>query len=390
MENFVFSNTTTIVFGRGTTDRVGAETAKRARRVLLHHSGGFTRSSGLIDRVKDSLAAQGVGFVELAGVVPNPRLALVREGIALCRAEGLDFILAVGGGSAIDSAKAIAIGVPYPGDVWDFYDGKAKAAKALGIGTVLTIPAAGSEASTGSVITDAERQLKRPCDSVLLRPVFSILDPELTFSLPARQTACGIVDMSAHIMERYFTTVPDVEVTDSMSEALLRTIVHLAPRVLDSPDDYPARAEIMWAGTLAHNDMLGTGRIGDWATHDIEHEISAIYDIQHGAGLSIVFPAWMKYCHRHDPARFARYAREVWGVEAISGDSGAAALEGIRRLEAFNRSIGMPVTLAEAGIPPSRIGEMADKCTRADTVTVGRFRKLGRKDVAAILGLAAG
>ncbi len=389
MENFVFSNKTKIIFGRGVEDQVGLETAKCSKRILVHHAGGSVVRSGLLSRVLESLRKAGVSFVELSGVKPNPRLSLVREGIALCRSQGLDFILAVGGGSVIDSAKAIAVGVLYDGDVWDFYDGKASPAKALGVGTVLTIPAAGSEASTGSVITDEERALKRACDSVIMRPVFSLLDPELTYTLPPYQTACGLVDMAAHIMERYFTTVRNVEVTDGMAEALLRTIIRNGPIVIAEPENYAARAEIMWSGTLAHNDMLGTGRVGDWATHDIEHEISAIYDLAHGAGLAIVFPAWMLYNYKRDVNRFARYASEVWGVKGAFDDPERAALDGIARLKAFNRSIGMPVSLADAGIPAGRIPEMADKCTRGDTTTVGRFQTLRRADVEAILRLAA-
>ncbi len=389
MENFVFSNKTKIIFGRGVEGQVGLETAKCSKRILVHHAGGSVVRSGLLSRVLESLRKAGVSFVELSGVKPNPRLSLVREGIALCRSQGLDFILAVGGGSVIDSAKAIAVGVLYDGDVWDFYDGKASPAKALGVGTVLTIPAAGSEASTGSVITDEERALKRACDSVIMRPVFSLLDPELTYTLPPYQTACGVVDMAAHIMERYFTTVRNVEVTDGMAEALLRTIIRNGPIVIAEPENYAARAEIMWSGTLAHNDMLGTGRVGDWATHDIEHEISAIYDLAHGAGLAIVFPAWMLYNYKRDVNRFARYASEVWGVKGAFDDPERAALDGIARLKAFNRSIGMPVSLADAGIPADRIPEMADKCTRGDTATVGRFQTLRRADVEAILRLAA-
>lgn len=390
MLDFTFSNKTTIIFGRDSVSRVGEETAKSSPRVLLHHSGGSVVRMGLLDRVKSSLASSGVEWIELPGVVPNPRLSLVREGIDLCRKESIDFILAVGGGSVIDSAKAIAIGVPYSGDVWDFYDGKARPVSAISVGTVLTIPAAGSEASTGSVITDWDKNLKRACDHVIMRPVFSILDPTLTFSLPAWQTACGIVDMAAHIMERYFTSVPHVEVTDGMAEALLRTIIRNGPIAMAESDNYDARAEIMWAGTLAHNDMLGTGRVGDWATHDIEHEISAIYDIAHGAGLSIVFPAWMKYVYRHDINRFARYASEVWGVRGAFDDPERTALEGIERLKAFNRSIGMPTSLAEAGIPADRIPEMAEKATRSGQCRLGHFVSLGREDIEAILRLAAG
>jgi alcohol dehydrogenase YqhD (iron-dependent ADH family) len=386
MENFTFLSPTKIIFGRGAEVETGRETAALARRVLLHYGGGSARRSGLLDRVCDSLRGAGVEFVELGGVRPNPRLSLVREGIRLCREKELTMVLAVGGGSVIDSAKAIAIGVPWTGDVWDFYLKKARPQEALPVGVVLTIPAAGSEASNGSVITNEQGLFKKDAGGECLRPRFAIMNPELTFTLPPFQTACGAADIMAHVMERYFTRVTGVDFTDRMCEALLRTIIDNVPAALARPDDYDARAQIMWASTIAHNDLLGTGRIGDWATHCIEHEVSGIYDVAHGAGLAVLFPAWMRHVYRLDIARFARFAVEVWGVEPSFQQPERTALEGIGRTREFFHSIGLPVTLSELGVPDARFGEMAGKATAAGPV--GNFTRLGAAEVEAIYRLA--
>jgi alcohol dehydrogenase YqhD (iron-dependent ADH family) len=386
MENFTFLSPTKIIFGRGAEAETGRETAALARRVLLHYGGGSARRSGLLDRVCDSLRGAGVEFVELGGVRPNPRLSLVREGIRLCREKELTMVLAVGGGSVIDSAKAIAIGVPWTGDVWDFYLKKARPQEALPVGVVLTIPAAGSEASNGSVITNEQGLFKKDAGGECLRPRFAIMNPELTFTLPPFQTACGAADIMAHVMERYFTRVTGVDFTDRMCEALLRTIIDNVPAALARPDDYDARAQIMWASTIAHNDLLGTGRIGDWATHCIEHEVSGIYDVAHGAGLAVLFPAWMRHVYRLDIARFARFAVEVWGVEPSFQQPERTALEGIGRTREFFHSIGLPVTLSELGVPDARFGEMAGKATAAGPV--GNFTRLGAAEVEAIYRLA--
>lgn len=386
MENFVFQNATRIVFGKGSEEAVGRETAAVAKRVLLHYGGKSVTASGLLDRVRARLKKAGVAFEELAGVVPNPRLSLVREGIRLVRLHRLEAVLAVGGGSVIDSAKAIAVGVPYAGDVWDFYTRKAEVKEALPVGVVLTIPAAGSESSNGSVITNEEGWYKKDTGAECLRPRFAILDPVLTMTLPAYQTACGAADIMAHVMERYFTRVKAVDFTDRLCEATLRTIVRNVPIALAHPDDYDARAEIMWASTIAHNDLLGTGRIGDWATHLIQHEVGGIYDIAHGAGLAVIFPAWMTYVVRHDVDRFARFAARVFDAEHDYASSERTALEGIRRLRAFWKGIGLPGTLSEMGVGADRIDEMARKCTESGPV--GHFVKLGRAEVRAILELA--
>lgn len=386
MENFVFQNTTKIIFGKGTENNVGNEIKGLGKNILLHYGGGSIKKTGLYDRVVKSLREAGINFIELGGVQPNPRLSLVYEGIELCRKNNIDFILAVGGGSVIDSAKAIAAGVPYEGDVWDFYTRKAVVKEALPIGVVLTIAAAGSESSPGSVITKEEGNLKRDCLSDLLRPKFAILNPELTYTLPAYQTACGAADIMAHAMERYFTHTEDVDFTDRMLEAVLKTIIKHTPMALKEPENYGARAQIMWAGTVAHGDLLGTGRVQDWASHNIEHELSGHYDVAHGAGLAVVFPAWMKYVYKENLARFGQYAVRVWDIEADFFDLEGLALEGIKRTEEFFKSIGLPVTLGELGIPDDKLELMAEMCTEGGPL--GNFKKLYKEDVLNIFKLA--
>ncbi len=388
MDNFRFAMPTKIIFGKDTEGEVGEEMRRWGSRVLLHYGGGSVVRSGLKGKVEQSLAQAGLDFVELGGVKPNPRLSLVKEGIELCRRENIDCILAVGGGSVIDSAKAIGIGTPYDGDVWDFYEGKAEVTETLPLGVILTIPAAGSEASNSSVITKEEGWLKRPVGNDLMRPKFAVMNPEWTYSLPPYQTACGAADIMAHVMERYFTNTKDVDFTDRLCEGLLRTIIKQVPLALENPEDYASRAEIMWASTIAHNDLLSTGRQGDWASHQIEHELSGIYDIAHGAGLSIIFPAWMKYVYTHDTARFARFAVRVWGVEYDFDHPERTALEGIERLEQFFASIGLPVSLADAGIDSNRLDEMAAKCTDDGRRTQGSFVTLSQEDILAIYQLA--
>ncbi len=385
MENFTFHNPTKIIFGKNTESQTGSEVKRHASKVLLHFGGSSAVKSGLLDRVRASLKEAGVSIVELGGVAPNPRVALVREGIALCRKEGIGFILAVGGGSVIDSAKAIAVGVPYTRDVWDFYEYVASPEKALDVGVILTIPAAGSEASNSSVISNDELKLKRGLTSDLLRPRFAIMNPELTCTLPAWQTACGAADIMAHIMERYFTNTEHVDLTDRLCEATLRTMIANVPLVLANPSDYNARAEVMWAGTIAHNDILGTGRVGDWGSHGIEHEISALYDVAHGAGLAVVFPSWMRFVYRHDVARFAQFATRVWNVECDVRDLERTALEGIARLESFFRSIGLPVRLSEMKIGDDRIAEMAEKSVVKGNGFTGNFVRLDANAVREIL-----
>jgi len=387
MENFTFQNSTKIIFGRGTEEQVGRETSRFSKKILLHYGTGSIKKTGLYDRVVKSLRKSKVDFIELPDVRSNPRLSLVREGIRICRENNIDFILAVGGGSVIDSAKAIAMGVLHDGDVWDFFTRKAKEEKALPIGVVLTIPAAGSETSTAAVITNEENNLKLYNEGIEeLRPKFSILNPELTFSLSSYQTACGATDIIAHVMERYFTQTKDVDITDRLCEATLKTMVKFVPIALAEPKDYVARAEIMWAGTIAHNDLLGTGRGEDWSSHNIEHGLSALNDMAHGAGLAILFPAWMKYVYKANVNRFAQFAVRVWNVEPSFGPQEAAALEGIKKLGTFFRDIGMPGSLKDAEINRSQFDEIADIATFYGPI--GNISKLNKKDVIEILNLA--
>ncbi len=388
MQNFTFSQPTKIIFGRGTELQVGEETKKYGKKILLMCGGGSIKKTGLYDKVVKSLKENGVDFVELWGAQPNPRLSLVRDGIKLCRENNVDFVLAVGAGSAIDTGKAIALGTMYDGDVWDLYSQKVAPTKALKIGTILTLPATGSEASASAVITNEDGWFKRGLNSEFHRPVFSILNPELCYTLPPYQTACGAVDIMAHIMERYFTNVKNVELIDRMSEGALKTVIRNAYISMEKPDDYDARAEVMWAGTLAHNDLLGTGRIGDWGPHRIEHELSGIYDIAHGAGLAILYPAWMKFVYKHDIGRFAQFAVRVFDVDMDFSNPENTALEGIKRYEQFCRDLGLPVRLSEAGISDDRFDEMASKFTNNDTVLQANFVKLNKADTIKILELA--
>ena len=388
MNNFEYCNKTKIIFGKDTENQVGSEIAKYVKRVLLHHSGKSAVKSGLIDRIKTSLKNSGVEWVELTGVLPNPRLSLVKEGVNIVKKENLEFILAVGGGSVIDSAKAIAVGAVNDGDLWDFFERKRTTDRALPVGTVVTIPAAGSESSISCVITNEEGPWKRGINFQCIRPVFSIMNPELTYTLPPYQTACGITDMMAHIMERYFTKVKHVELTDELCEGALRTIIRNARKIFNGGEkDYNARAEIMWAGTIAHNGILDTGRQGDWASHALDHELSALFELAHGAGLAIIFPAWLKYNIKEDTPRLARFAVKVWGVDGAFYDYEQAALEGVLRMENFFSSIGMPVRFADANIDPAKIPEMAKRAVHFGPI--GNYRKLEEKDAEAIYRLAA-
>lgn len=389
MQSFEFYSPTRFVFGKGTETQVGSLIRELGgTRVLLVYGGGSVKRSGLYGRVVASLDASGLPHCEISGVRPNPRSGLVYEGIELGRREGVDFVLPVGGGSAIDTAKAIALGIPYDGDFWDFYCGKTTPKTVLKHGVVLTIPAAGSEGSNSSVITQEDGMLKRGLSTDLNRPLFAVMNPELTYTLPPYQTACGIVDMLAHIMERYFTNTEHVDLTDRMAEALMQTIVRTAPEVMQNPDSYEARANIMWAGMLAHNNSVGVGREQDWASHQIEHELSALYDCAHGAGLAVTFPAWMRYVYQHDVMRFAQFAVRVWGCDMDYRNPEDTALEGIRRMEAFFSSIGMPVTFAQLGAREEDIPVLAAKVVRGPNGTTGHFVELDTPAIEAVLRLA--
>lgn len=389
MNNFTFYSPTYFVFGKDKENAAG-KYVKRfgGSKVLIHYGGGSVVRTGLLGRVKASLEAEGIAFVELGGVQPNPRSGLVYEGIDLCRKEGVDFILAVGGGSTIDSAKAIAAGVVYEGDFWDFYMGK-PVTEALPVGTILTIAAAGSEGSPDSVITKEEGMLKRGASGEAYRPVFSILNPALMQTLPAYQTACGVTDIMAHLFERYFTNTQDVEVTDRVIEALLMTMINEAPKVMDNPDDYQARANIMWAGMMAHNNCCGVGREQDWASHDMEHELSALYDCAHGAGLAVVFPAWMEYTMQHDVMRFAQMAHRVWGCSMDFQHPERTAKAGIQAFRNFLKSIGMPLTMTELGGKEDDIAYLAHSAAYGNEGDgcLGRFVELKEEDIANIYRL---
>lgn len=379
MQNFRFMSPTDFIFGKDTELQAGTEIQKYGKKVLFHYGGGHIKKNGLYDRIITSMDESGIEYIELGGVKANPDVELVREGIEICREKQVDFILAAGGGSVIDSAKAIAMGVRYEEDVWDFFVGEAEITEALPVGVILTIPATGSEASNTTVVTNsAEGHLKRAVSNDLLKPVFSIMNPELTYSLPAYQTAAGGVDIMSHVLERYFTLEPDCGFTDRLCEATLRTVIQCLPNVLKSPKDYAARAELMWAGTIAHNGILGVGRTEDWGSHMLGHEISALYDLTHGATLSIIIPKWMEYVYQTDLTRFVKYAVNVWQEEEDFYHPERTALEGITRTKEYFRSVGMPVSLSEAGIGAEGIEEMAEKCTKYGAV--GGFMKLEKED----------
>ena len=392
MNNFTFYSPTLFAFGDGEEKNTGA-LARRfgGTRVLLVYGGGSVKRNGAYDTVTASLTDAGIPFTELGGVQANPRSGKVYEGIETVRREGCDFLLALGGGSVIDTAKAIGFGALYDGDFWDFFTGKARIESTLPVGVVLTIAAAGSEGSDSAVITQEDGNLKWGCPKTdVIRPKFAVLDPRLTCSLPAYQTASGAVDMMAHICERYFSNTPDVGLTDRLCEALLKTIVAAAPRAVADPDDYAARADLMWAGMLAHNNSCGVGRDQDWASHQIEHELSAFYDCAHGAGLAVVMPAWMEYVLSHDPMRFARFAVNVFGCEMDFARPERTARQGVARLRDFFRALGMPTTFAEIGARAEDIPAMAaHRAEKPGGFPFGNFVKIGPEEMQAILRLAA-
>ena len=390
MNDFDFYSPTYFVFGRGREAEAGTYVKKfGGSRVLVLYGGQSAKRSGLLDRVLASLNGAGLHTAELGGVKPNPRSGLVYEGIDLCRKEGIDFLLAVGGGSVIDTAKAIAIGVPYEGDFWDFFSGKVPE-KALPVGTVLTIAASGSEGSPDSIITNEKTLDKNSAEADCLRPCFSILDPALTESLPPYQTACGVTDIMAHAFERYFTNTEDVEVTDRLLEGVLLTMLHEGPWVMADPHDYGARANIMWAGMVCHNDMMGVGRKQDWNSHHLEHVLSALYDCAHGAGLAVIMPAWMRYCaDHHDGLRMAQMAVRVFGCQMDFADPRRTALEGIAAFRAFLKSMGMPLTFAEIGADPADIPKLVEMNHVGGGVT-GGYVGLTSDAIREIYEIAAG
>lgn len=387
MDQFQYYTPTKVVFGKGTEEKAGTLVQEcGCKKVLVHYGGGSVKRSGLLDRICRSLEDSGTACVLLGGVVPNPHLSLVYEGIDLCRREGVDFILAVGGGSVIDSAKAIGYGVTNEGDVWDFYEKKRTASACLPIGVILTIAAAGSEMSDSSVITNEDGWVKRGYSSNYCRPKFAVMNPELTMTLPEYQTMSGCVDIMMHTMERYLNHTDNMELTDGISEHLIRTVMRNAEILLHDPENYEARAEVMWAGSLSHNGLTGCGTDGgDWASHQLEHELGGMFDVAHGAGLAAVWGSWARYVFRERPKRFAQFAVRVMGVED-TGDDGQTALLGIAAMENFFRSVGMPVSLKELGVEPSeeQIRELAWKCSYFGKRTIGCVKVLGQEDMCEI------
>ena len=385
MFDFKYFTPTKVLFGKNTEDKV-ADLIQEfgGKKVLIHYGGGSVIRSGLMQRVTDKLDAAGIAYVKLGGAVPNPRLSLVYEGIELCRKEGVDFLLAVGGGSAIDSAKAIGYGLMNEGDVWDLYDYKKQAKASMPLGVILTLAATGSEMSDSSVITKEEGLVKRGYSSDFGRPKFAILNPELTMTLPDYQTACGCTDIMMHTMERYFTNGGNMELTDSMAEALLRTVKTNALILAKDPKNYDARAEVMWAGSLSHNGLTGCGNDGgDWMTHKLEHELGGLYDVAHGAGLAAIWGSWARYVYKNCLPRFKRYAINVMGIAPDAGSDEEIALKGIEAMEAFYREIKMPTNLRELGVNATDedLKLMAHKCAVGVNGGKGSARFLKEEDM---------
>ena len=380
MKDFNFYSPTQVVFGKNSEEQVGSLIKKYGgTKVLVHYGGGSARRSGLLDKLFGLLQEAGISYIELGGVVPNPLLSKVREGIDLCRKEHVDFILAVGGGSVIDSSKAIGYGVPYEGDVWDFWDGKAVPAACLPIGTVLTIPAAGSEMSDSCVITNDDGMLKRGCNSDLCRCKFAIMNPERTFTLPPYQTAAGATDIMMHTMERYFCKHQDMNLTDALAEALLRTVKDSALVVMKEPGNYRHRAQIMWAGSLSHNNLMECGMEKDFASHKLEHELSGLFGVTHGAGLAAIWPSWARYVMKNHVSRFVQFAVNVMGVTNDFTDPEGTAEKGIQAMEAFYKTIGMPINMRELigrELTDGEIKIMVDKCSRGGKMAIGTLEKL--------------
>ena len=394
MKDFNYYAPTEVVFGENSEEQVAALVKKYGgTKVLVHYGGKSAERSGLLDKICGLLTDGGIAFKKLGGVVPNPRLSLVHEGIKLCREEGIDFILAVGGGSVIDSSKAIAYGVPYEGEVWDFYLGKDKATKMLPVASVLTIPAAGSEMSEASVITNEDGDVKLGYSNNLARPKFAIMNPKRTFTLPPYQTAAGVTDMMMHTMERYFTKDDDMDLTTDIAETMLRSMKDAIFAVLKNPEDYRYRAQIMWGGSLMHNGLTGCGVTDDWATHQLEHELSGMFDVTHGAGLAAIWPSWARYVMHENLSRFVRFAVNVMDVPNDFTDPEGTALKGIEAMERFYHAIGMPINIKELigkDITDEEIKEMTRKCSRNYQHTCGQLKVLKAEDMENIYKMARG
>jgi len=394
MKDFIYYAPTEVVFGKESEEKVAQMVRKYGgTKVLVHYGGQSAVRSGLLDKICRLLTEGGIAYVKLGGVVPNPRLSLVHEGIELCRKEGVDFLLAVGGGSVIDSAKGIAYGMCYDGEVWDIYTGKAQPVKMLPVASVLTIPAAGSEMSEASVITNEDGDIKIGYSNSLARPKFAIMNPERTYSLPPYQTAAGVTDMMMHTMERYFTKDDDMDLTTDIAEATLRSMKTAIFAVLRNPDDYRYRAQIMWGGSVMHNGLTGCGVSDDWATHQLEHELSGMFDVTHGAGLAAVWPSWARYVKHENLSRFVRFAVNVMDVPNDFTDPEGTAEKGIEAMERFYHAIGMPINIKELigrDITDEEIKEMARKCSHDGKRTIGCLKVLNAADMEAIYQMAKG
>ncbi|NRT88273.1 iron-containing alcohol dehydrogenase [Clostridium beijerinckii] len=391
MKNFEFYAPTRVIFGKDSEKQIGTIIKNQnCKKVLVHFGGSSAKKSGLLDKIFESLKKSEIDYVSLGGVVPNPRLSKVYEGINLCKKEKVDFILAVGGGSVIDSAKAIGYGMANECDVWDIYSKKVIPTGCLPIGAVLTIAAAGSEMSNSSVITNEEGWLKRGCNSEYARCKFAIMNPELTYTLPKYQTASGATDILMHTMERYFTKEQSMEITDRISEGLMRTVIHNVKILMENPKDYNARAEVMWAGSLSHNDLTGCGSVGDWSCHQLEHELGGMFDVAHGAGLAAVWGSWARYVYKSNISRFVQFAVNVMGITNDFYNPEKVALEGIEAMESFYHSIDMPISIKELGVnlTDDQIDELAYKCSFKDTRTIGEFQKLNMEDMKKIYIMA--
>ncbi|MGO2118425.1 MAG: iron-containing alcohol dehydrogenase [Fusobacterium sp.] len=382
MENFKYYTPTKVIFGKDTEKEI-ANLLKEfnGKKILIHYGGGSVVRSGLLAKVKNYLKESNIDYVELGGVKPNPRLSLVKKGIELGKRENIDFILAIGGGSVIDSAKGIGYGMMIDYDVWDLYSKNKFSNNCMPVGVILTMAAAGSEMSPSSVITNEEGWLKRSFSIDNARPKFAILNPELTYTLPKYQSASGIVDIMMHTMERYFSPTGNMEITDEIAEGLIRTVIRNAPIIMENPADYESRAEIMWASSLAHNGLTGCGGSGDWSSHQLEHELGGIYDVAHGAGLSAIWGSWARYVFKENPKRFARFANKIFNIENV-GDENTALL-GIETMEKFYKSIDMPTNLKELGLEPSleEIKILANKCSFNGKRTIGSFKELTEQDM---------
>lgn len=386
MENFNFKNTTKIIFGKNALENLD-ENLKNYKKILLHYEGdgALIKKLGIYEEVTKILKEKNIDFMELGGVIPNPDISLVYEGIKICKNENIDFILAIGGGSVIDSGKAISLGAVYEDDIWDFFTGKTEPKRTLGLGTILTIPGSGSEMSESAIVSHNKKNLKCVCDSEYNFPVFSILNPEVCYTIPKHLMACGVADIISHMMERYFSKSENVQLNNGLLESAMRIIIEFGPKILENPKDYNNCAQIMWGATIAHNGMIGAGKIADWSSHRIEHEISALYGITHGAGMAIIFPRWMEYVQGENIELFGQFARNVFGIN--ENDNEKASGMGINALKNFFKNLGLKTKLSEYGIDNKNFEIMSEKAL-GGSETLGKLKSLNKNDIVNILELS--